>query len=298
MNPVLKQLPWLAGLLEAEGTFLRPPPSMPNCPIVACRMTDRDVVERVADLFGTAVMTIDKGRYRTEYAATLKGSGAVALMTDIRPLMGSRRQQAIDVAIGCYSPPARKLDFSDAEEIRRRSANGESVSSLARSYKVARQTIHPILQSRIYRAAPPRPWRNPDTEPLKLTPPPGISHEEFPWLAGWLEGEGSFMAPSPSDPRRPRISAQARDQDVVAEVARLCRVTPSHDRSERILARGWSPTWRILVRGTRAITLMLALKPAMGVRRKSQILAALRAAERAGNQTLLEAKTAVASLSY
>jgi len=57
-------------------------------------MTDRDVVERVAKLFGTKVLAIDKGRYRTEYAATLKGSRAVAFMADIKPLMGSRRQRA------------------------------------------------------------------------------------------------------------------------------------------------------------------------------------------------------------
>lgn len=129
---VSKELFWLAGLLEAEGTFLHPPPSMPNCPIVSCRMTDRDVVERVAAMFGTKVVGIDKGQYRTEYAATLKGSGAVTFMTDIRPLMGRRRQGAIDTAIRCYRPPKRKLAFSDAEKIRRRFSNGESESSLAR----------------------------------------------------------------------------------------------------------------------------------------------------------------------
>jgi hypothetical protein len=79
------RLAWLAGLLEAEGTFLRPPPSMPNCPIVSCRMTDRDVVERAATMFGTAVIAIDKGKYRTEYAATLKGERAVAFMTELKP---------------------------------------------------------------------------------------------------------------------------------------------------------------------------------------------------------------------
>jgi hypothetical protein len=51
-------------------------------------MTDRDVVERVAALFGTAVMENDKGRYRTEFGATVKGKGAVTFMRDIEPLMG------------------------------------------------------------------------------------------------------------------------------------------------------------------------------------------------------------------
>jgi hypothetical protein len=270
------RLAWLAGLLEAEGTFLRPPPSMPNCPIVACRMTDRDVVDRVATQFGTAVMAIDKGQYRTEYGATLKGEGAVAFMTELKPLMGQRRQQAIHMAIRRYRPPKRKLDFAGAEEIRRRSGTGESVSSLARSYNVARQTIHPILQNRIYRRPPSRPWRDPKQAlPEAAAPAPGMSPGEFYWLAGWLEGEGSFLAPPPSDPRRPRISGKTRDRDVAFEVARLFRVRPSHENSERIRAHGWSPTWRVLLRGTRAIALMTALESIVGARRKGQIRAAL-----------------------
>src|SRR3954451_15669027 len=94
----------LAGLLEAEGTFLRRPPSSPRSPQVVCRMTDRDVIERVADRFGTSVFSVDKGRYRTEYGAAAKGSRAVALMRDLRPFMSSRRQTAIDQALELYVP--------------------------------------------------------------------------------------------------------------------------------------------------------------------------------------------------
>jgi hypothetical protein len=281
-RPASAELAWLAGLLEAEGTFLCPPPSAPNCPVVSCRMTDRDVVERVAERFGTAVLSNDKGRYRTEYAAVLKGSGAVAFMADIKPLMGIRRQQAIDEAIGSYTPPTRKLNFSDAEEIRRRSVSGESVSSLARFYKVARQTIHPILQGRIYRMPPSRPWRVTDDVPREAITPPDISSEELHWLAGWLEGEGSFMAPPPSDPRRPRISAQARDKDVVAEAGRLFRIKPVFDKSVQRRNPSWSAIWRVLLQGNRAIGLMLALEPLMGVRRRDQIRAAVTTAIKQG----------------
>jgi helix-turn-helix resolvase-like protein len=214
-SPSSLRLAWLAGILEGEGTFLRPPPSMPNCPIVACRMTDRDVVERVATEFGTGVGAIDKGKYRTEFAATLKGKCAVELMADIKPLMGERRQQAIGSALSCYRPPARKLDFGTAEEIRGRFREGQSVSSLAREYKVARQTIYPILKGRIYRSQPSRPWRRRGNSMPRVETPSWMSPQELHWLAGWLEGEGSFMAPPPSKPRCPRISAQARDQDVV-----------------------------------------------------------------------------------
>ena len=49
-------LTWLAGLLEGEGSFLKAPPSDPNCPRISLEMTDKDVVERAALLMqGKAV---------------------------------------------------------------------------------------------------------------------------------------------------------------------------------------------------------------------------------------------------
>jgi hypothetical protein len=74
-------------------------------------MTDRDVIERVAIAFGTSVYCVDKRRYRTEYGARIKGSRAVSLMQDLRPIMSDRRRAAIDGALSAHSPPQRKLDF-------------------------------------------------------------------------------------------------------------------------------------------------------------------------------------------
>jgi hypothetical protein len=274
-DPASLRLAWLAGLLEAEGTFLRPPPSTPNCPVVACRMTDCDVVERVAACFGTKVQVVDKGRYRTEYASIIKGGRAVALMADLAPLMGDRRRGAIKRAMRAYLSPHRKLSFELAEEIRHRFDEGESIASLARTYGVRPQTVRPLLRGELYGTAPSLPWREALGDLRPLTPPPELTQAEFYWLAGWLEGEGSFMAPPPSDPRRVRISAQAKDQDVVSEASRLCRVTPSYDYSKRTRSRGWSPTWRLLVRGSRAALFMKRLSPILGVRRNHQIASAL-----------------------
>lgn len=240
-------------------------------------MADRDVVDRVARQFGTAVVAIDKGRYRTEFAATLKGGRAVAFMADIRPLMGMRRRQAIDAAFNSYSPPPRKLNFEIAKEIRRRASAGESVVSLAVKYGVARQTIYPILKDQIYRSPPSRPWRTSSLELPRVDTPSWMSPPELLRLAGWLEGEGSFLAPPPSDSHRPRISGVTRDRDVAAEVARLFRVKACYENSERIRSRGWSPTWRILVRGGSAVSLMTVLGGMMGIRRRHQIAVALNA---------------------
>jgi len=258
-------------------------------------MTDRDVIERVADRFGTSVFAVDKGEYRTEFGAAAKGSRAAALMCDLRPFMGKRRQAAIDRALDLYVPPDHKLSYELAEEIRRRyvvhsperpparsAAEGDSVSSLARSFGVARQTIHKILKHEIYWAPPPRPWSartRSCSEPSFV--PDWMSCDELYWLTGWLEGEGSFVAPPPSSPRYPRVAFNACDRDVVEEAARLLQVAISKREDARAEKRGWSTSWRALSSGSRAVALMQAIQPMMSQRRAAQIAYALNAAEHA-----------------
>ena len=269
---------WLAGLLEGEGTFLRPPPSSPGQPIVSCRMTDRDVIDRVGAALGTSVSANDKGNYKTEYAAAVRGARAVALMTDIKPMLGTRRQAAIDRALAGYVPPRRKLNYEKAEEIRRRHGAGEGVSSLARSFGVARQTIHPILDHRIYKAHRPFPWRANSFRLGGITAGgTRLSWAELFWLAGFLEGEGCFSRPAPSAPNRPRILVQSCDEDVMAEVGRLMRIKPLPYTDPRGVERGWSPIWRVALVGRRAIGLMEAIHAVMGHRRQRQIDDALTA---------------------
>ncbi len=45
--------------------------------------------------------------------------------------------------------------------------------------------------------------------------------DEFFWLVGLLEGEGSFMPGPPSEATRPRISIQMTDENVIRRVARI-----------------------------------------------------------------------------
>jgi hypothetical protein len=268
-------LVWLAGLLEAEGTFLKPAPSAPRLPVVACRMTDRDVIERVAIAFGTSVQWVDKGSYQPEYGARVKGSRAVSLMQDLHPIMSDRRRAAIDAALRAHSPPRRKLDFHLAEDIRRRYKRGQTISSLACMFDVSRPTMRAVLYRRIYPDPPPTPWRESVYLPDLWQLPSRLTPAEFVWLAGWLEGEGSLLAPPPSSPKLPRISAHSRDRDVMCEVGRLLGVKPVRGRDRRAAMRGWSPLWRVLKQGRGAVALMLALLPLMSARREDQIRLAI-----------------------
>jgi len=129
------QLAWLAGLLEGEGSFFtttsRTGGHVYRYPQIRVNMTDRDVIERVAALFGTGVYTSRPYGVsrKTSYKAILTGLGAADLMRALRPLMGERRQSKIDEVLAEWdgrTPTAerRRATCSAAAAGRARRTNG------------------------------------------------------------------------------------------------------------------------------------------------------------------------------
>lgn len=96
--------------------------------------------------------------------------------------------------------------------------------------------------------------------------------EDLHWLAGLLEGEGSFLRGPPSMPRSPILALSMTDEDVVARVGRLFgrRATRWQPREAR-----WQATYIVRVTGAKAASWMAALRPLMGERRRAQIDRAL-----------------------
>lgn len=104
---------------------------------------------------------------------------------------------------------------------------------------------------------------------------------ELHWLAGWLEGEGSFIATlGPAHPKTGTrklyiaVKGASSDEDVIRRVAEVAGVGsvsgPYQQRPE------WSPSWRWHVqRRDVAVALMRAVYPYMGVRRQQAIERAL-----------------------
>ena len=99
-----------------------------------------------------------------------------------------------------------------------------------------------------------------------------MTNDDLFWLAGLLEGEGSFMHGPPSAPNTPRISINMTDEDIIARVAALFDVKYHHVRLTPYgVERGWKPSFVCTITGKRAIELMKILSPLMGNRRKSKI---------------------------
>jgi hypothetical protein len=102
--------------------------------------------------------------------------------------------------------------------------------------------------------------------------PDGVTEADRYWLAGLLEGEGSFFAGPPSQPHLPVLSIQETDEDVVGRVGDLLgrKIYASHPKRD-----GWKTTYQLRLVGSRAVAWMTALRPLMGRRRREQIDRAL-----------------------
>jgi hypothetical protein len=96
-----------------------------------------------------------------------------------------------------------------------------------------------------------------------------MDEQDLHWLAGLLEGEGSFLKPSPSEPKLPRITIEMTDEDVIRKVAGLFEVKyyATLRRSD-----GRKVTYKVQVKGGRAVSIMQRVFPLMGIRRKQQIM--------------------------
>ena len=101
----VKDIAWLAGLLEGEGCFR----SVGNCPTIKLSMTDRDTVVRAAGLLGlTHIATVihKNPTYKDAWVIAANGRTAAGWMMTIWPLMGARRQEKITEMLKCWKSAA------------------------------------------------------------------------------------------------------------------------------------------------------------------------------------------------
>jgi hypothetical protein len=94
------------------------------------------------------------------------------------------------------------------------------------------------------------------------------NRDDLLWLAGLLEGEGTFDL---HRGRYPRIRLGMSDRDVVGRVATLlgCRVRLSFRRAPN------SAIWHAEISGDRAAAVMEEILPYMGARRSAKIATVL-----------------------
>ncbi len=107
------EYPWLAGILEGEGSFML----MRGSPCVAVQMSDQDVINKVAGLLGVTVFKQPykpKGKptYKPMYGCRVHGKHAIAWMLTLFTFMGERRRAKITEIVKAWkaSPRAPRAD--------------------------------------------------------------------------------------------------------------------------------------------------------------------------------------------
>lgn len=139
------EIAWVAGLLEGEGSFLTK--SGTSSPLIACQMTDLDVLEEVKRICGAGsiyVVAIRNEKWKQSWTFSVSGKEAARIMNMVRPYMKSRRTSAIDKALLTWN---NRIAERNAVEQKAREAaeawrNGEgSLRSLAERFDVGREHI-------------------------------------------------------------------------------------------------------------------------------------------------------------
>jgi hypothetical protein len=91
------------------------------------------------------------------------------------------------------------------------------------------------------------------------------------WLAGYLEGEGSFLPGPPSNPNMSRIQFQTTDEDIADEISAYFGV-----KYHKLTQRGdYKIAFSVTKRGSEAVKIMEKLLPLMSSRRQAQIRKAI-----------------------
>lgn len=103
--PTLTEIAWVAGLMEGEGSFIA---TKYGSPFMTIQMNDKDVLEKLLTILGTAKLY---GPYRhrrgenydtPHYRVTAYSTAAIEWMMTIWPLMGTRRRAKIKGIIGAW----------------------------------------------------------------------------------------------------------------------------------------------------------------------------------------------------
>jgi hypothetical protein len=214
-------------------------------------MTDHDVVENVAKLFRRAVVRLRrrKPHHKLPYATTIKGAPAAQVMSAVRPFLGKTRQLQIDRAISSWQTRSGPRH--------RRRADGSD-------------SMWPLM---------------PLADPSGTLTAQRESQDacDRAWIAGLLEGEGSFIASRATRSSYPVIKVEMCEQEVVERAARLL------DTRVWLVApgtEGWRPTYVAQIAGHRAAEWMRALRPYMGLAERRQSMRRFRPITQSGSSRL------------
>lgn len=148
LHMIERDLYWLAGILEGEGSFMKGSSSKTCLPIISIQTTDQDVADRVAMLLGVKAVFVPRrqSHWKDIYSVRLHGAPAAEMMHQLRDLMSIRRISQIDVALASYKPKARRTTRKDAEQALILESEGKTQTQIGSLLGFKRETINKLLK--------------------------------------------------------------------------------------------------------------------------------------------------------
>lgn len=119
-NITIKDIAWLAGLLEGEGSFGS---GSQGCPALRLQMTDKDVVEYASSILRTKLQNPTRPqnpKWKPCYSTSATGRHGIEWMMTIYAFMGMRRRKQIEDVIRSWRQSGKS---------QRSSHNGNKITS-------------------------------------------------------------------------------------------------------------------------------------------------------------------------
>lgn len=257
-----KEWCWIAGIFEGEGSFMSPPLSSPNCPVMQIEMTDEDVIASVARLLDGSYSTNKprKNTHKKSYAWRAKGTRARDMMLKIQPLMGIRRSNEIDAALKGYDSTqnGKKLTAEERHliyELRYKL----KLPLHAISDRTGRniKTVQKVLKSK---------------NPILVIPCKKWSlltrTEKTVWFTGIAEGEGYFGMPRKMGSFELTVSMS--DKDIIE---RCCHMfNNANYRVQMYTQEEWKDQYVFRISGREAISITRTIYSQLYSRRQQVII--------------------------
>jgi hypothetical protein len=234
-------------------------------------MTDRDVMDRVGVLLDRAVVPMDprEKHYKVPFVVSLKGVDAVRLMVSARSSLGTARRAQIEEALRDWGIGRTRWSYAGLTCavdgcVQPATTKGLCDSHFNRWYKAMRRGASSPFT--------PRPLTREDVlrEPSGHRPTPEC---EVAWLAGLLEGEGTFSRNRTESNSYPVLSVHMCSRDVVERAGVILGALSVQQRKPS--DPSWNLTYRAAIGGLEAALWMQRLRPMMGERRRAAIDVAL-----------------------
>jgi len=138
-----------AGILDGEGTFRTK--SNGHVPIIACEMTDLDIIEELCDLFGGTITKpkLRNEKYKQTWVWGISSSKASDIMLEIRPFVFSRRKTQIDKILHTWENRLKVLNTQKANRILAAEEyllGKTSLRKVAEKYNVSYETVRRTVE--------------------------------------------------------------------------------------------------------------------------------------------------------